>query len=80
MQVRYLLRISKLPDESNGRFECLKNRQSKTVMSIQPGFAVRAFSDWQVLPQTDFYTMLKFAMKRGRSYRLEEEAKNFYSY
>ena len=44
--------------------EYLKSHGSRIIMSKQPGIAVRAFSDWQVLPQTDLSTLLKFALKK----------------
>jgi 4-amino-4-deoxy-L-arabinose transferase-like glycosyltransferase len=44
--------------------EYLRSRGTHVIMSMQPEFAVRASSDWQVLPRTDFYTLLKFAVKK----------------
>jgi hypothetical protein len=56
----------------------LKNRGSHVTMSIQPGFAVRAFSDWQVLPRTDFYTLMKFASKKNVDYIILQENNGYY--
>jgi len=46
----------------------LKARGARVLMSMQPGFAVRAFSDWQVLPSTDFTTLMAFAKKKKVDY------------
>lgn len=42
----------------------LRARGIRVVMSIQPGFAVRAAADWQVVPRTDIPTLLRFAQKK----------------
>ena len=42
----------------------LQDRGVRVVMSIQPGFAVRASADWQVLPRTDIPTLLRFGQKK----------------
>lgn len=42
----------------------LRDRGIRVVMSIQPGFAIRAATDWQVLPRTDIPTLLRFARKK----------------
>ena len=58
--------------------EYLKGRGSQIIMSIQPGFAVRAFSDWQILPRADFYTLLKFALKKRVDYIIMQENNGYY--
>jgi len=58
--------------------EYLKSRGSQIIMSIQPGFAVRAFSDWQVLPRADFYTLLKFALKKRVDHIVLQENTGYY--
>jgi len=58
--------------------EYLKSRGSQIIMSIQPGFAVRAFSDWQVLPRADFYTLLKFALKKRVDHIILQENNGYY--
>jgi 4-amino-4-deoxy-L-arabinose transferase-like glycosyltransferase len=38
----------------------IKTKRPQVIMSEQPVFAARAFSDWQVLPNTDIFHVLEF--------------------
>ncbi|UCC38416.1 MAG: hypothetical protein JSV96_11310 [Candidatus Aminicenantes bacterium] len=38
----------------------LKTRKAQTIMSVHPSFAVRAISDWQVLPQAPMVDIIQF--------------------
>ncbi len=49
-------------DVEVGRF--LKAKNPGTIMSEQPGFAVRAFSDWQVLPNAALPQALMFGVHK----------------
>jgi hypothetical protein len=49
-------------DVEVGRF--LKAKSPETIMSEQPGFAVRAFSDWQVLPNAGLPQALEFGVHK----------------
>lgn len=40
--------------------EYLKERKAQIIMSVHPSFAVRAISDWQVLPQAPLVDILQF--------------------
>jgi hypothetical protein len=46
----------------------LRGRDARVIMSTQPDIAVGAFSDWQVMPQADFPSVLKFGRKKGVDY------------
>jgi len=46
----------------------LKKRNGKVVMTFYPAIAVKSFMDWQVLPKTDLFTVLKFAQKKKVDY------------
>ena len=48
-----------LADEHVIRF--IKTKRPRVIMSEQPVFAAKAFSDWQVLPNTDIVHVLEFA-------------------
>ena len=43
----------------------LKAKSPETIMSEQPGFAVRAFSDWQVLPNVGLSQALEFGVHKN---------------
>ncbi len=58
--------------------EYLKDRGAKVLMSMQPGFAVRAFSDWQVLPSTDFATLMKFAAHKQVDYVIWPDQRRYH--
>jgi hypothetical protein len=38
----------------------IKTKRPQVIMSEQPVFAARSFSDWQVLPNTDIFHVLEF--------------------
>lgn len=46
----------------------LKNKNAQTVMSVHPSFAVRAFSDWQVLPQAPLLDITQFGKHKKVDY------------
>lgn len=48
-----------LADEHVIRF--IKTKRPRVIMSEQPVYAAKAFSDWQVLPNTDIFHVLEFA-------------------
>ncbi len=57
----------------------LKARSPETIMSEQPGFAVRAFSDWQVLPNDALPQTLAFgAHKKVDLVVLGDQTRPFY--
>ena len=58
--------------------EYLRTRGCRVLMSIQPGFAVWAFSDWQVLPRADLTTLLKFASKKRVDYIVLQESGGYH--
>jgi 4-amino-4-deoxy-L-arabinose transferase-like glycosyltransferase len=56
----------------------LRDRGCRVLMSIQPGFAVWAFSDWQVLPNEDVHTLLTFAVKKRVDYVVLQESRGYH--
>jgi 4-amino-4-deoxy-L-arabinose transferase-like glycosyltransferase len=45
--------------------EYLKKRRAQTIMSVHPSFAVRAISDWQVLPQAPLVDIIQFGKHKN---------------
>jgi 4-amino-4-deoxy-L-arabinose transferase-like glycosyltransferase len=46
----------------------LKERQARIIMSVNPAIAVKAFSDWQVMPMIDYITIFQFARQKKVEY------------
>lgn len=60
----------------------LKNNGANTIMSLDPGFAVRANSDWQVMPRAAFPVIIQFAKNKNVDYVIfpnQKGNKYFYS-
>lgn len=61
--------------------EYLKKRKARTIMSVHPSFAVRAISDWQVLPQAPLSDIIQFGKHKNVDYVVlpdPDEKKDFY--
>jgi 4-amino-4-deoxy-L-arabinose transferase-like glycosyltransferase len=61
--------------------EYLKKRRAQTVMSVHPSFAVRAISDWQVLPQAPLVDIIRFGKHKDVDYIVlpdPNQRENFY--
>jgi len=61
--------------------EYLKKRKAQTIMSVHPSFAVRAISDWQVLPQAPLVDIIQFGKHKNVDHIVlpdPNQRKNFY--
>lgn len=61
--------------------EYLKKRKAQTIMSVHPSFAVRAISDWQVLPQAPLADIIQFGKHKNIDYIIlpePDKKKGFY--
>lgn len=56
----------------------LKQAGAEIIMSSHPSFAVRAFSDWQVLPIAPLSTLLQFGRRKNVDYLVLPEEKAFF--
>lgn len=56
----------------------LKHAGAEIIMSSHPSFAVRAFSDWQVLPIAPLATLLQFGQRKKVDYIILREEKTFF--